>query len=201
MTTLLKIGPADHGRPLSLEEFSTSAWEEGYQYELIDGRLYVTPAADAPQGLTEHWIYHKLHRYAQAHPDVINFVYNKARVFVPDRPGVTNPEPDVAAYQDFPLTVPHSQVNWQNVSPVLVVEVLSLDDPNKDLVRNVELYLQVPSIREYWVIDTRGNADQPTMQVYRRRGQRWQRVIEVGFREVYTTRLLPDFTLVLDPAT
>jgi Uma2 family endonuclease len=202
MTTLLKqIGPDDHGRPLSLEEFSRGCWEEGYQYELIDGKLYVTPAANAPQGLTEHWIYHKLARYAIANPNIINFVYNKARVFVPNRPGVTNPEPDVAAYHAFPLATPHSQVNWQAVSPVLVVEVLSLDDPNKDLVRNVELYLQVPSIREYWIIDTRGDADQPTMQVYRRRGQRWQRVIEVGFGESYTTRLLPGFTLVLDPTT
>jgi Uma2 family endonuclease len=201
MTTLLKIGPADRGRPLSLEEFETTAWEEGYRYELIDGKLYVTPAPDAPQVLTEHWIYHKLHRYAQARPDVINFVSFRARVFVPDRPGVTNPEPDAAAYHDFPVGVPHSQVRWQNVSPILVVEVLSLSDPDKDLVRNVELYLEVPSIREYWIIDTRENADQPTMQVYRRRGRRWQRVIEVGFGAVYTTRLLPDFTLVLDPAT
>jgi Uma2 family endonuclease len=36
---------------------------------------------------------------------------------------------------------------------VLVGEVVWEDDPDKDLVRNVELYLQVPSIREYWVLD------------------------------------------------
>jgi Uma2 family endonuclease len=195
-----KFGPADHGRPVSLEEFQTARWEEGYQYELIDGKLYVSPVPNLPQGFVERWIYRKLDRYSDAHPDVVNFVYNKAHVFVPDRPGVTNPEPDVAAYHDFPLHVNFGDLNWQDVSPVLVVEVLSLDDPDKDLVRNVELYLQVPSIKEYWIIDTRGDPNQPSMQVCRRRGQRWQRVIEVAAGETYTTRLLPDFTLVLDPS-
>jgi hypothetical protein len=62
----------------------------------------------------------------------------------------------------------------------------------------VDLYLQVPSIREYWVLDPRTSAGQPTLLVYRRRGQRWQRVIRVAGGGTYTTRLLPGFTLVLD---
>jgi Uma2 family endonuclease len=198
-TAVKKIGPEDRGRTFSLEEFCSSPFEEGYEYELIDGKLYVSPVPNAPQGLVERWIYRKLDRYSEAHPEVINFVYNKARVFIPDRPEVTNPEPDAAAYRNFPLDIPTGDVDWQNLSPVLVVEILSLSDPDKDPVRNVELYLQVPSIREYWIIDTRDDPDQPTMQVYRRRGQRWRRVIEVGFGEMYTTRLLPDFELVLDP--
>jgi Uma2 family endonuclease len=199
MATVLKIGPADHGRPMSLDEFMAVGAEEGYQYELIDGKLYVSPRPNAPQGLVEKWIYRKLDRYSDQHPEVINLVHHAARVFVPDRPGVTNPEPDVAAYASFPLDLPWEDIEWQDVSPILVVEVLSLDDPDKDLVRNVELYRQVPSIKEYWVIDTRESVSRPTMQVYRRRGQRWQRVIEVRYGETYTTKVLPGFELVLDP--
>ena len=51
----------------------------------------------------ELWLLMKLNLYLRQHPRVINWAYNKARVFVPNRPGVTIPEPDVAAYRDFPL--------------------------------------------------------------------------------------------------
>jgi Uma2 family endonuclease len=200
MTTLLKIGPADHGRPMDFEDFATAAWEEGYQYELVDGKVYVSPVPNAPQGFSEKWIYTKVDDYARQRPEIINFVYNKARVFVPDRPGITSIEPDVAAYKDFPLQWLPEEYSWEDVNPLLVAEVLSLDDPDKDLVRNVELYLQVRTIKEYWVLDTRASVSQPTMYVYRRRSRTaWQRVIEVAYGETYTTRLLPGFELILDP--
>jgi Uma2 family endonuclease len=197
--TLTKLGPADHGRPMSLDDFMSGDYRGGYRYELIDGKLYVTPAPNMPENRVELWIVMKLWNYAQAKPGVINFVGHKARVFVPDRTGVTNPEPDAAAYRDFPVDAPFDAVRWQDVSPVLVVEILSPDDPNKDLVRNVELYLQVPSIREYWAFDTRPEgAERPTLRVHRRGKSGW-RVIDVAFGETYTTRLLPGFELVVDP--
>src|SRR5436853_7078449 len=94
---VLKLGPADHGRPMTLEEFQTASAVEGYQYELIDGKLYVSPEPNLPQGRAENWLFFKVALYAQEHPEVINFVHFKARVFVPGRRGVTNPEPDLAA--------------------------------------------------------------------------------------------------------
>ena len=44
MPTLLRIGPADEGRPLTLEEFTTASFQEGYKYELIDGWAEIDPA-------------------------------------------------------------------------------------------------------------------------------------------------------------
>jgi Uma2 family endonuclease len=199
MATVTKTGPADHGRPMTLDEFLTGSYEPGYKYELIDGKLYVSPEPNLPEGLVERWLFRKLDRYSDEHPEVLNWVYYKTRVFVPGRRRVTCPEPDLAAYHDFPLDADYRDIRWQDVSPVLVVEVLSEGDPGKDLVRNVELYLQVPSIREYWILDSRDDPNRPTMQVYRRRGQRWQRVIDVAPGETYTTRLLPGFELILDP--
>jgi hypothetical protein len=35
MTTLLKLGPSDHGRPMTLEKFDASVGDEGHKYELI----------------------------------------------------------------------------------------------------------------------------------------------------------------------
>ncbi len=192
-----RLGPADHGRPMTLEAFEAGAFEDGFQYELIDGRLYVSPQPNAPQGLVDNWIFRALLRYSDRRPDILNFVYNRARVFVPGRPGVTTPEPAVAAYRDFPVDLPFRMVRWQDTSPILVVEVLSLDDPDKDLVRNVELYFQVPSIREYWLLDAR-DPDRPGLCARIRHGRRW-RVVNRAFDETYTTRLLPDFTLTVNP--
>jgi Uma2 family endonuclease len=118
-------------------------------------------------------------------------------VFVPGRPSVLSP--DLAAYRDFPLDTLVEELRWQDVSPLLVVEIISEDTAAKDLERNYELYLQVPSVREYWVVDPRASASRPTLTVHRRRGGRWQRPIEVAAGGEYTTRLLPGFTLVVAP--
>jgi Uma2 family endonuclease len=193
-----KIGPGDHGRPMTLEEFMTGDYIEGYQYELIDGKLYVSPQPNLPENLIELWLLFKLKRYAEEHPDVINHVTTKARVFVPGRRGITNPELDVAAYRDFPLHGPFRGRRWQDFSPVLVAEILTGEDPEKDLVRNVQLYRQVPSIQEYWLFDGREDPDQPTLRAYRRSGKRW-RPREVAAGETSTTRLLPGFALTVDP--
>ncbi len=198
MTTLVKIGPAEHGRPMTLGELEASELAEGHRYELIDGRLYVSPAANAPEGFLETWALRKLMRYAEDYPAVINHACGNARVFVPNQADVTNPQPDVAAYHDFPRPIDLRDLRWQDVSPVLVAEVLSADNPQKDLTRNADLYHQVPSIKEYWVIDGRDDPNRPTMTVHRRYGRRW-RLIHVQPGETYATRLLPGFELVLDP--
>jgi Uma2 family endonuclease len=199
MTTALKLGSADHGRPITYEEFATAEWERGFRYELVDGELYVTPQPDPPQNVVETWLFLKLAFFSSLQPTVLNFVSSKARVFVPNQPGATSLEPDVACYNDFPLDLPLGDIRWQDVSPVLVAEVLSPNDPDKDLVRNVPLYLAVPTIREYWILDNRANPDEPILYVHRRRGGRWQNVIRVAFGETFTTRLLPGFSLVIDP--
>jgi Uma2 family endonuclease len=82
----------------------------------------------------------------------------------------------------------------------LLVEIISEDDPRKDLVRNVELYLETPSVREYWIIDPRPDPDSPILWVYRRRGNRWQKPIEVPAGSTYESpKLLPGFSLLVDP--
>jgi Uma2 family endonuclease len=198
VTTLLKLGPTDHNRVLTLDEFWSSDHEEGYRYELIDGRLYVSPRPNLPFGILEQWIYLRLAVYAAARPAVINFVHPKARVFVPNRPGATVPEPDAAAYHDFPIDADFRTLRWEDYTPVVVVEVVSEDDPEKDLVRNVDLYLQVPAIKEYWIVDGRADPNHPTLTVHRRERKRW-RVIALNPGDVYTTKLLPDFKLIIDP--
>src|SRR5262245_59589289 len=99
MTTLLKIGPKDHGKPITNEELAACELVSGYKYEVIDGKLYVTYEPDMPADRLGLWLFLKVTAYAGARPDVINYVSNKARVFIPAQPRETIPEPDLAAYQ------------------------------------------------------------------------------------------------------
>jgi len=85
------------------------------------------------------------------------------------------------------------------VSPVLVVEVISPDTAHKDLTRNRRLYLRVPTISEYWMLDTRDDLDRPSLIALRRDGTRWAAPINIPFGGTYETPLLPGFSLVVAP--
>jgi Uma2 family endonuclease len=198
METKLYLTPRDHGRPLTLDEFRRADAREGYRYELIKGKLEVWPRPELPHDYLAGWLKGLLGDYSRNHPEVIRHVLGPACVFAPVRRVTTVLRPDLAAYPRFPANGSVAQLDWQDVSPLLVAEVLSEDTADKDLVRNRDLYLRVPSIREYWILDPREGGNCPTLLVHRRRGARWQRTITVAGGDTYTTRLLPDFALVLD---
>jgi Uma2 family endonuclease len=198
MRTLVKFGLADHGRRVNDKVAESAEYETGYKYEIIEGRLYVSPQANAPENWLETWLFRKLWNYADRHLDIVNYVSCKARVFVPRRKLSTVPEPDVAAFHDYPVDRPPELLDWRETSPILVAEVLYDADPHKDLIRNVDLYLRVPSIREYWILDARLSASKPILIVRRRRSARWV-MREYYYREKYTTKLLPGFSLLIDP--
>jgi hypothetical protein len=65
-------------------------------------------------------------------------------------------------------------------------------------VRNVGLHLQVPSIEEYWLLDSRDDPERPSLRVHRRFGGLW-RVIDLGPARRYSTRLLPGVELIANP--
>lgn len=190
MSTMLRLVPADHGRPMTLDEFLEADHEEGWHYELIEGNLYVSPMANPPQDWIESYVHEQLMKYSERRPDVINHVTRKCRIFVPHPQGVTAPEPDIGAYRDYPDAPPKS---WREVSPVLVVEVFD-SNAEKDLERNVELYEQVESIEEYWAFDLRSDPVNPVMHVFRRENNAW---VESQFStdDVYETDLLPGLRL------
>lgn len=194
----LKFGPADHGRSVTAEELADAEYLDGYQYEVINGRIAVAPAPNLSEGFLDDWLYDKLRDFVRTHPEVANKVSDGARVFVPGRSELTVPEPDLAVYRDFPFDTPIRDMNWEEVSPLVVAEVLVDGDPDKDLVRNVDLYFQVPSVAEYWILDGRENPDEPLLIARRRWGSRWV-LTEVPYGETYTTRTLPGFELLIDP--
>jgi Uma2 family endonuclease len=197
LTQKKQFGPGDHGRRMSYDEFMTADYQEGYKYEIIDGELYVSPEANADHEWAESGLYDRLRDYAREHAEIINKVSCKARVFVSSRPRATVPEPDLAVYHNYPQRRPRGGRQWENVSPILVAEVISPDSADKDRVRNVELYWEVPSIKEYWLFDLQETAQYP-LTVHRRQTKRWK-ILRVAAGETYTTPLLPGFELLVEP--
>ncbi len=196
-TVKLKLGPTDHGLPLSLDDFESAEYVSGFKYEIIDGRLYVSAEPDPTENELELWLFDKLRDYSRACPGVLNHVTNKPRVFIRSRPHDTVPEPDVAAYANYPLEKRFTGTKWPQVSPLLVCEVMT-GDSTKDLERNVALYLDVPTIQEYWVLDARVEPEQPTLIQHRRQRKKWL-VQEYSYGTMFSTKLLPGFSLLIDP--
>src|SRR5256885_15204990 len=118
-----RFGPADHGRRVTDEEAYAARYKPGYKYEIINGRLYVSPVPNVPENRLDEWLRRKLYAYMDRRPEVINYVSGKARVFLHNRELTTSPEPDAAAYHDFPLDLPFRDVRWEDQSPILVAEV------------------------------------------------------------------------------
>ena len=200
MRTKIYLTSADHGRPLTWDEYVSADAEEGYRYELIEGRVFVSPPPNPFHEDCVKWLERLLDAYAKDRPDVLRLIRTRSCVFLPDatEEDISAPEPDLACYAEFaaPFT---PAAEWRDYSPVLVVEVISPDTAQKDLVRNRRLYLQVSGIKEYWIIDPREGVEGLTLLVYRRRGRRWEACRTVAPGETYTTPLLPGFSLMLDP--
>jgi Uma2 family endonuclease len=192
-----QLGPADHGRGLSYIEFLAGDYKPGHKYELIEGRLYVSPAASYSHDWVRDHIYQVLTMYKSARPGVVQRISANARVFVPGKSKTTCPEPDFAVYRTCP---PGRNVCWEDISPIVVVEIVSADDGGKDYVRNVDLYQRVASIREYWVFDRCGEVSGPTLRVYHRATgrQKWK-ADDYGPEDIYSTKLMPGLELPVCP--
>ena len=71
MPTRLYLTPADHGRALSWEEFASADAEEGYRYEMIQGRVFVSPVPGLPHDDIVDWLKSLFLAYSQLHPELI----------------------------------------------------------------------------------------------------------------------------------
>ena len=58
--TRLTLTPADHGREIDPDDFEHSTGNPDFHFEIIDGRVFVSPQSDLPQEFLAHWLYGKL---------------------------------------------------------------------------------------------------------------------------------------------
>ena len=192
MTVLSKIvvGPADHGRRMTLDEFDTAEGVEGRLYELSRGEVVVTDVPNPGHGEVVFALRQQLAAYCFTKPGVVHGVYGGAECKLLIEPTQSERHPDVAVYKTPPPAKDSSV--WSLWIPELVVEVVSPGSEQRDYVEKAEDYLHV-GVAEYWIVDVaRG-----VITVHRRSRGRWQKQeLRAGAR--YTTHVLPGFELVVD---
>jgi Uma2 family endonuclease len=178
--TPLRIGPADHGRSMTLEEFMEAEAEEGYRYELARGVLEVTEVPNDPHGVVVCNLYRAVGRYDERHPGVI-FRYGGGAEFRIPLPGlISGRNPDMGVVlQGAPKDRRGRRI------PVLAAEVVSRSSLRRDYETKREEYLAC-GLLEYWIVDPL----KLQVTVLTRRGDVWD---EQVFRDeqVITSLVLP----------
>jgi Uma2 family endonuclease len=184
--TTVKIGPADHGRRMSLADFDHAEVQEGYIYELGRGIIIVSDVPTWPHLQQVTSIRKQLTAYDLAHPGKINTIAAGSECKLLIGPFESERHPDISVY----LAPPPSQEDmWAVWVPALVVEVVSLGSEVRDYQEKREEYLRF-GVREYWIVD----AVRREILVLRRSGAGWAER-RVRAPKPLRTRLLQGFTL------
>jgi Uma2 family endonuclease len=182
--TMIKIGPADHGRPMSLAEFEHARVQEGYLYELSRGVITV---ADVPKGrhaMQLIAIRRQLTVDDFLHPGRIVGILGsgECQLLIDDLESERHP--DVASYLSPPSDIDSKNL-WRECIPEIVVEIVSPSSRKRDYEGKPEEYRQVGA-KEYWIFDDRDKV----MVAMRRVRNRWVET-RIEPPAVYRTRLLP----------
>ena len=146
-TTRLQIGPADHGRVMTLGEFRDAEEEEGSCYELARGVLEVTEVPDDPHWQVVSNLQAMFYRHKAGRPGLIQRVGGggECRVWMTEM--VSGRNPDVAVvFKGAPADERGRQ------APALVVEVVSRGSVARDYQDKRGDYLAF-GVGEYWIVD------------------------------------------------
>jgi Uma2 family endonuclease len=148
-TTRIHIGPADHGRRMTLEEFHEAEEQPGYLYELARGVVNVVEVPGDTHGQVIDNLHECLSRYRREHPGLIlRFGHGSdIRLLIAARD--SDRHPDLAVVF---RGVPPDPEGRQR--PSLAIEVVSpgAEARRRDYVEKRDEYLQL-GIREYWIVD------------------------------------------------
>jgi Uma2 family endonuclease len=148
-TVTIRIGPADQGRAMSLEEFRAAEEEEGYRYELAEGFLEVTDVPGPVHRRVVSNLYRLIARYDQERPGTIECFggASEFRLGIPLGGKGSGRNPDLGVVLEG--TLPDEDGRTQ---PALVAEVVSKNSRVRDYQEKPIEYL-ASGIQEYWIVD------------------------------------------------
>ncbi len=180
VTTPLRIGPADHGRTMTLQEFLDADVVEGYRYELARGVVEVNPFPDEIHCQVVCNLYSAISYHEQQHPGIVLCFGggNEFQFLLPGRVSSRNP--------DLGVVLRGAPKDWRRRrQPTLAAEVVSRGSIGRDYVTKREEYLAF-GLLEYWIV----NPLERKVTVLTRRGDTWD---EAVFRDdqVIVSQILP----------
>ena len=182
-TVTTRLGPHDHGRRMTLEEFRAADPEEGYRYELSRGVVEVTRVPGTRHGQVVSNLYCAAAYHRADHPQVI-LRYgggSEGHLWMPAIDSGRNP--------DFVVVLrPPPGVRDKDPRPSLAAEVVSARSGHRDYVLKREEYL-VYGLAEYWIVDFLARR----MTFLVRDGDAWREQVLVG-DQVIPSVVLPGLT-------
>ena len=190
--TAIQLGPHDHGRRMSLEDFEPAGVREGYLYELGRGAVVVSDVPGRKHFAQVNAIRRQLSMYDAANPGQIYGIAtgSECKILLTDLNSERHP--DLAVYK---LPPPDADDYWPEWVPEIVIEVVSpgSEAEHRDYVEKRQEYLAF-GVREYWISD----AMQRRFLILRRSRGRWAER-SLGSEGTYRTQLLPGFELACAP--
>ena len=148
-TEVIRLGPADHGRRMTMQEFIEADEIEGYRYELARGVVEVVEVANDDHGEIVWALLLAIAEYDRDHPGVIRRAGGGAefRLWLPVMASGRNPDVAVA------LSNTRKDDRGRR-PPRLVMEVVSpgAEARERDLRTKREEYLAF-GLDEYWIVD------------------------------------------------
>lgn len=182
----LRIGPADHGRAMTLDEFEEAEFESGYRYELARGVLEVSDVPGEPHALIVWIILRATAAYDREHPRIIHRAGGGAEYRFRLPAMQSGRHPDVA------VTLRNTPRDWRGFRlAALAFEVVSegARARERDYVTRRAEYLAY-GLLEYWIVDPQ----ERVVTVLNRDGDAWR---EQVYREdqLAPSLVLPGFAL------
>jgi Uma2 family endonuclease len=185
-TTATRIGPADNGRTMTLDEFLEADEKEGYRYELARGVLEVTQVPNDDHGHLVWNLTRGVAQYDREHPGRIARFggASEFRLWLPGLISGRNPDAAVVLHG-----TPKDHRGRRPAS--LVMEVVSSGRETRDYETKREEYLRY-GIREYWIVDPKARK----VTVLIRHGDAWIERAFTGEQKAASV-LLPGFEVTL----
>jgi Uma2 family endonuclease len=186
--TLVKVGPADHGKRMSLEDFDKSEVQDGYLYELGRGVVIVSDVPKRRHLAQIQALRRQIGAYDLSHPTIINTIAagNECKVLLTELESERHP--DIAIYKTS--SAGHEEETlWMTWVPDVAIEVASPGSEVRDYQEKRDEYFRF-GVTEYWIVD----AAQQMVTILRRRGGRWHEEV-IKPPTLYKTRVLPGFML------
>ncbi len=190
--TITRIGPADQGRRMSLEEFEHAEAEGGQLFELSRKVVTMVDVPNPGHLAQVLAIRRQVHAYDAANPGRIHTIASGSECKLLISGLESERHPDVAVYKTPPPAGENNDEIWSQWVPEIVVDVVSPSSRHRDYQEKPEEYLRL-GVSEYWIVD----ADEGLMKVLRRSRGHW---VEYPVRPPagYRTRLLPGFELSIE---
>ena len=160
--------------------------DDGKQYEVIDGELFVTPAPTPRHQEILGELLFRLHTHVEAnslgkvYPGRVDIVFDQHTVVQPDVLFISNARLGIVKEEAI------------EGAPDLVVEVLLPSTFYKDLRPKMTAYSQF-GVQEYWIVDP----EKQTIELHTRAGEGLQLARSFSSDDTFESPLLPGFRLAV----